>query len=870
MNFPRWPARNAFKDTIRHTIPFCGKFLKSKPFTKKYQRSPKGWDVACRLPRLNNESLTGIIRMNRLASFLVFAAVSAASLCGQDVVSSVQVSTFPSGAMFTVDGTQYTAAAFFTWAKGSKHTLSFVANSGPTLQANDPQGTQYSFGGWKDSKGQLLATSDIVQVVTADPSITSYVASVSVLYRVQLILQDPLSSPGLPPVCGAPGSQTGGSFRAGVVYLSGTCYWADATVYLPAGVVSLNAFPYPGYVFDGWTSNIGALDSSLRQFVLQSAITLAARFSPAKRVRFLTSPPNFSVLIDRTPTPTTSSVPCATGALQPPFITGGPFSGQSPLCLGEFDFANGSQHILSAPSPQSDQTGNLFVFDSWSIGGGQNTIYTANTANIPDLITAKFVPGARVSFLTTPTVLKLKVDGRDNWPSLNFVWAIGSKYTVTAPAEQFDAAGRKYVFKGWSNGGAATQDIVVDANAATNGGLRLIANYDLLNRAVIGSTVPSLKVKVDGIDCLTPCLVDRPNGGTASVSVPLTIPLSDVSRYEFTVWQDGGGADRTVNFNKDYQTVNANYRISNKLTAVADPEGGADFRFDPPSADGFYPADVPVTVTAAVKPGFKFRRWEGDLDGTFRTGSVFLSVPRIVRAMLDRVPYIAPAGVKNSAGDTPAQGVAAGSIISIYGANLATRYEVGPANPLAQSIAGVVLLLGDRILPIVYVSPEQINAQLPDDLVEGAYSLTVKNEGFADVTAPFTVVRNAPGLFYNTINQKQYVLALHEDGTAVTPDSPARRNEMVTLLGTGFGPYTRRVPEGFAVPDTPVASIADPAEVVAGALRLQPAFTGAAPGLVGVASSKIRISADLPGASSVELRIVVNGQDSNTVLLPVE
>jgi len=387
---------------------------------------------------------------------------------------------------------------------------------------------------------------------------------------------------------------------------------------------------------------------------------------------------------------------------------------------------------------------------------------------------------------------------------------------------------------------------------------------------VIGSTVPGLKVKVDGVDCLTPCSVDRPNGGTAAVSAPLTIPLSEFSRYEFTVWQDGGAADRTVTFNKDYQTVNANYRISNKLTAVSDPDGGADIRFSPSSADGFYSADTTVSVAVAVRPGYRFRRWEGDLDGTGRTGSVFMSVPRIVRAMLDRVPFIAPAGVKNSAGDTPAKGVAAGSIISIYGANLATRYEVGPANPLAQSIAGVVLLLNDRILPIVYVSPEQINAQLPDDLVEGDYTLRVKNEGFPDVTAPFSVVRNAPGLYYNSVNGKQYALALHEDGTVVMPDSPARRNEVVTLLGTGFGPYTRRVPEGFAVQDTPIAPLADNAEVVAGSLRIQPTFSGAAPGFVGVSSSKIRITANLPAASSVEIRIVVNGQDSNTVLLPIE
>lgn len=805
--------------------------------------------------------------MKRLASVLAVMAALAGSMYAQDVVSSFKVTPTVSGVPFYVDGVEYRSAAVFLWPKGSKHELVYKGNQENGTWLNEQRTHQYTFGGWSVDGGAAPVGGGNAVTVTADPTVTGFIATFTVSYRVNLVIMDGGTST---PTCGSPGDLSDPTSRAGVVYVGGGCYWNSATIYLPAGTVSLSAYPFPGFVFSGWSVNLGPTDGFLRTFDVKGPITLTPVFSPGKRVRFLTSPIGRQLLIDRTEIRTPSQSPCIPSELQVPAVPNVHYTSQDALCLGEFDFATNSQHLLSAPSPQLDATGNLFVFDSWSIGGGQNTVYTAKDINVPQTIIGNFVPGARVSFVTTPTVLKLSVDGRDNWPSYNFVWAIGAKYTVTAPAEQFDAKGRKYVFKGWSNGGPATQDVVVDPNALANGGMRLTANYELLNRAVIGGTVPGLTAKVDGVDCLTPCSVDRANGATVRVSVPATISLSDSSRYDFTVWQDGGPADRILTLNKDYQTVNANYRVSNRLIAACDPDGGSDFRFDPPSADGFYASDATVTVTATAKPGYHFRRWDGDLSGTFRSGLVPMSVPRAVRAMLDRVPYIAPAGVKNAAGDTPVDGVAAGSMISIYGASLATRSETGPASPLAQSLAGSVVLVGDRLLPLIYVSPEQINAQLPGDLPEGGYNLMVKNDGLPDITAQFTVVRNAPGLFSSVVGDKHYAVALHADGSAISVDSPAKRNEVITLLGTGFGPFSRTVPDGFAIPASPATPLADSAEIVAGSLRLQPTFTGAAPGFVGVAASKLRITSDLPGASSVEIRISVNGQESNTVLLPIE
>ncbi len=41
---------------------------------------------------------------------------------------------------------------------------------------------------------------------------------------------------------------------------------------------------------------------------------------------------------------------------------------------------------------------------------------------------------------------------------------------------------------------------------------------------------------------------------------------------------------------------------------------------------------------------------------------------------------------------------------------------------------------------------------------------------------------------------------LHEDGTPVTQDSPARKGETVTFYGTGLGGYDRPVIDGFLLP----------------------------------------------------------------------
>jgi uncharacterized protein (TIGR03437 family) len=805
-----------------------------------------------------------------LASFLPVLAIAGLSvipLAAQSLVS-VNVSTQPSGARYTVDGLQYIQPTNFLWPVGSKHIISIVSptySSQNTLICETPNDTgviqyepgcraRYLFQSWETSGGPLGTAAALSQTITVDPNLRFVRANFSVEYRVDLSFYS-RSTPSSPEKCLANASTLGPKpteYGSGVVFANGICLDGSGWVWASAGPMTLQAIPYDGYIFRGWMFDNNPRDLGQTAAIeVRGPMVINPRFEPAKRVRLYTNPLALRLRID------------STEILS---IDPGNFVITYPI-PGYFDWVGGSRHTIGGVSPQVDIDNRTWVFKSWSNGNGQDSQITIdNETNVALTLTANFVRGVHASFLTEPAGLKLNVEGRDNWPTTNFIWGVGMKYVVTAPAEQTDLRGRKYLFKGWSNSGPPTQEITPTEDQIAPG-IRLIAKFEAVPQAVIQSSIPGMKISVDGADCVSPCRLDRPTGTVLQLAVPQVVPISDLSRHEFVGWSDGGAAVRNLTVSADSQTLVAIYRVANRLVLVSDPGEGANLAVHPASDDGFYPADSNVTITAEAKPGFKFRRWEGDLAGTLRSGVVSMSMSRLVRALLDKVPFVAATGVKNAAADLPAPGVAAG-LIAIYGGSLGKAFEVGPSNPLSQTLGGTVVLVGDRLLPLIYVSPEQINAQLPSDLEPGKYELTVRTDGMPDVRSEFEVVRNAPGLFVNQVETTAYAVALHEDGSAVTTESPARRNETVTLFGTGFGPYNRRVVDGFATPAAPAAILVDRVEVVVGAARLEPVFAGAAPGLTGITATRFRVGADVAGP--VEVKVVVNGRESNPVILPVE
>ncbi len=281
--------------------------------------------------------------------------------------------------------------------------------------------------------------------------------------------------------------------------------------------------------------------------------------------------------------------------------------------------------------------------------------------------------------------------------------------------------------------------------------------------------------------------------------------------------------------------------------------------------------EAQVAVTVTPNNGYKFMSWGGDLSGSFATGILTMSTPHNVIASLASVPFIPPAGIESAAGPTPDGSVASGSLIAIYGQNLAPSFQIGPSSPLSQTIDNVTVTVNSQLLPLVFVSPGQVAAQIPWETPPGNYTLLVHSTGQPDISGPITVSRDAPAIFTQPNPQNlPLVLALHQDGTVVTLASPALRNEQISIYGTGFGPYTDQIPDGFPPPAANTFLVVDPITVTCGPVQVQPDWAGAATGMVGMTIVKITITDAFPFSTTANLAIAVNGKTSTPVSLPLQ
>src|ERR1017187_5217619 len=193
--------------------------------------------------------------------------------------------------------------------------------------------------------------------------------------------------------------------------------------------------------------------------------------------------------------------------------------------------------------------------------------------------------------------------------------------------------------------------------------------------------------------------------------------------------------------------------------------------------------------------------------------------------------------------------VAPGSWIEIYGFGLATgsRLWTGAdfnGDNAPTSLDGTKVTIGGQAAFIDYISPVQVNAQVPSNVSTGAVQVTVTSGGVT--TPPHTVTVNSsqPGLLAPSsflVNGRQYAVGLFSDGVTyvlppgAVPGVPSRRanaGDTISFYGVGFGSVSPNIPAGQIVQQSNTLTL--PLQVFFGQTPATLSYSGLAPTAVGL------------------------------------
>ena len=193
--------------------------------------------------------------------------------------------------------------------------------------------------------------------------------------------------------------------------------------------------------------------------------------------------------------------------------------------------------------------------------------------------------------------------------------------------------------------------------------------------------------------------------------------------------------------------------------------------------------------------------------------------------------------------------VAPGTIVSIFGSNLSRNTTTASALPLPVSLDGTSVTVGNQVIPLFFVSPGQINAQLPFNLQSGSALLTVKNGGGLSGNFTFVVTNTSPAVFTATTDGKSAAIAVHSDYSLVqsSPRESARSGEAIFIYCTGLGAVDKTIAAGSAGPSNPLANTSQKTTVSMGGRQAQVLYAGLAPGFAGLYQINFIVPPELGG-----------------------
>jgi uncharacterized protein (TIGR03437 family) len=206
---------------------------------------------------------------------------------------------------------------------------------------------------------------------------------------------------------------------------------------------------------------------------------------------------------------------------------------------------------------------------------------------------------------------------------------------------------------------------------------------------------------------------------------------------------------------------------------------------------------------------------------------------------------------------------APGGLISLYGTQLSPTNLATKQIPLPTALGSSCLTVNGQPMPLIFVSPTQINAQMPFQAL-GNVTMTVHTPGGVSDNFNLVVASTAPAVFLSGVAGPDTTLPTvirASNNLLATASNPVHHSDTLVIYLTGMGAVTPVVGNGLPSPSDPLAFALAPPTVTLGGVGLSVDFAGLAPGQVGVYQINVTVPSSVPQGLSVPLVI---GQGSGT------
>jgi uncharacterized protein (TIGR03437 family) len=284
---------------------------------------------------------------------------------------------------------------------------------------------------------------------------------------------------------------------------------------------------------------------------------------------------------------------------------------------------------------------------------------------------------------------------------------------------------------------------------------------------------------------------------------------------------------------------------------------------------GTVPAKTPAVLSVAVNiAGLAAGVYEGSIvlvskDASNSPLTVPVKLTVAAAAVVLPTPAFTASGLVNGASFQPGP-CAPGSLFTILGTNLASTTASAAGSPWPVSLGGTSVTINGVAVPLVYVSPTQINAQVPFEIPVGAVPVEVTAGGISSASVPMTVVAAAPGLFQSASG---HAAVLNQDGSTNSSDSPSAAGSIVSAFLTGQGAVENEPATGAKAGSDRLSRTIQQVTAAIDGRAAAVSFAGLAPGLVGMLQVNLQVPDLAPGDRA--LVVTVGGSASNSALISI-